>query len=56
MRYVFQTAFSPAPQVHREFDVQNRMEGTVGYFTVSAPIGIDTNSQSTPGNIVKAKF
>lgn len=31
-------------KVYREFDGQNRMEGTVGYFTVSAPIGIDTAS------------
>jgi hypothetical protein len=29
-------------KAYREFDVQNRMEGTVGYFTVSVPIGIDT--------------
>jgi hypothetical protein len=43
-------------KVYREFDVQNRMEGTVGYFTVPVPIGIDTNSQSTLEKIVKAKF
>jgi hypothetical protein len=38
------------------FDVQNRPEGTAGYFTVSLPIGLDTNAQIEAGKAIKAKF
>lgn len=42
-------------KVYREFDVQNRMEGTAGYFTVSLPLGVD--SSATPmSSAIKAKF
>jgi hypothetical protein len=43
-------------KVFREFDVQNRFEGTAGYFTVSLPVGIDTNAQAIPGKMIKARF
>jgi hypothetical protein len=43
-------------KVYREFDVVNRPQGTAGYFTVSLPIGIDTNTQIAAGNAIKAKF
>jgi hypothetical protein len=43
-------------KVYREFDAVNHLEGTAGFFTVSVPLGIDTNSQSTAGKMVKAKF
>jgi hypothetical protein len=43
-------------KVFREFDVQNRFEGTAGYFTVSLPVGIDTNAQAVPGKMIKARF
>jgi hypothetical protein len=36
--------------------VENRPEGTVGYFTVSVPFGIDTNAQLAAGQAIKAKF
>jgi hypothetical protein len=41
---------------YREFDVQNRFKGTAEYFTVSLPVGIDTNAQAVPGNMIKARF
>lgn len=31
-------------KVYREFDVQNRMEGTAGYLTVSLPINVGSSS------------
>ncbi len=30
-------------KIYREFAVQNRFEGTAGFFSVSLPIGFDTN-------------
>lgn len=42
-------------KVYREFDVQNRMEGTAGYFTVSLPLGIDS-SVKPMASAIKAKF
>jgi hypothetical protein len=30
---------STSIKVYREFDVQNRLEGTAGWFTVSIPLG-----------------
>jgi hypothetical protein len=43
-------------KVYREFDVENRPEGTVGYFTVSFPIGFDTNVRADAGKAIKVKF
>src|SRR5258706_3872531 len=43
-------------RVFREFDVQNRFEGTAGYFTVSLPVGIDTNAKAVPGKMIRARF
>jgi hypothetical protein len=43
-------------KVYREFDVQNRMEGTADYFTVAVPLVIDTSGQDTPLKPIKAKF
>jgi hypothetical protein len=44
-------------KVYREFDVQNRMEGTAGFFTVALPIGLDTNiRQLDSGKAIKARF
>jgi len=33
-----QTPISTRVKVYREFDVNNRLEGTVGYFTVAIPL------------------
>jgi hypothetical protein len=44
-------------KVYREFDVQNRMEGTAGFLTVALPIGLDTNiRQLDSGKAIKARF
>ena len=42
-------------KVYREFDVQNRMEGTAGYFTVSLPLGVDSSAKPM-SSAIKAKF
>jgi len=42
-------------KVYREFDVQNRMEGTAGFFTVSLPLGVDS-SVKPMASAIKAKF
>jgi hypothetical protein len=44
-------------KVYREFDAVNHLEGTSGYFTVSVPLGFDTNVMSTDvGKSIKARF
>jgi hypothetical protein len=43
-------------KVYREFETQNRMQGTAGYFTVSLPLAIDTNNQIASAKPVKTKF
>ena len=43
-------------KVYREFAVQNRMEGTAGFFTVALPIVMGTGSPSLSGRPVKVKF
>jgi hypothetical protein len=43
-------------KVYREFDVQNRMEGTAGFFTGAVPLAIDTSSQVAPLQPIKAKL
>lgn len=43
-------------KVYREFDVQNRMEGTAGFFTVAVPLAIDTSSQAAALKPIKARF
>ncbi|MGL5168482.1 MAG: SphA family protein [Afipia sp.] len=42
-------------KVYHEFDVQNRMEGTAGFFTVSLPLGVDS-SVKPMAVAIKAKF
>lgn len=42
-------------KVYREFDVQNRMEGTAGFFTVSLPLAVDS-SVKPMATAIKAKF
>jgi len=42
-------------KVYREFDVQNRMEGTAGFFTVSLPLALDSSVKPMSAAI-KAKF
>lgn len=42
-------------KVYREFDVQNRMEGTAGFFTVSLPLGLDSSVKPMSAAI-KAKL
>jgi hypothetical protein len=57
--YTFEVGKIPVStrlRVYREFEVQNRMEGTAGYFTVSLPIAIDTNSQIASAKPIKTKF
>ena len=57
--YTFEVGKLPVStriKVYREFDVQNRMEGTAGFFTVAVPLAIDTNSQVAPPRPIKAKF
>jgi hypothetical protein len=41
---------------YREFDVQNRMKGTAGYFTAPASLALDSSSQAAPIKLIKAKF
>lgn len=41
---------------YREFDVQNRMEGTAGFLTVAFPLWIDTGSQVAAAKPIKTKF
>lgn len=44
-------------KVYREFDAQNHLEGTAGYFTVSVPLGVDSSlTPSVTGKMIKAKF
>jgi hypothetical protein len=43
-------------RVYREFETQNRMEGTAGYFTVSLPIAIDAHSQIASAKPIKTRF
>lgn len=56
--YTFEVGKLPVStriKVYREFDVQNRMEGTAGYFTVSLPISVDSSARPMP-SAIKAKF
>jgi hypothetical protein len=39
-----------------ELDVQNRMLGTAGYFTLAFPLMVDSGSQISEGKAIKAKF
>lgn len=41
-------------KIYREFAVQNRFEGTSGFFSVSLPIGLDTNAP--PPKPIAVKF
>jgi hypothetical protein len=43
-------------KVFRELDVQNRMLGTAGYFTLAFPLMVDSGSQIAEGKAIKAKF
>jgi hypothetical protein len=43
-------------KVFRELDVQNRMLGTAGYFTVAFPLTVDSGSDVAAGKAIKAKF
>ncbi len=36
-----QTPISTRVKVYREFDVENRLEGTAGYFTVAFPLAVN---------------
>jgi hypothetical protein len=41
---------------YREFDVQNRMDGTAGYFTAAAPLVTDSSRRAAPLKPIKPKF
>jgi hypothetical protein len=43
-------------KVFRELDVQNRMLGTAGFFTVAFPLMVDSGSDVAAGKAIKAKF
>ena len=43
-------------KVYREFDVQNRMEGTAGFFTVSLPLAIDASAAAAGAKPIRVKF
>ena len=42
--------------VFRELDVQSRMLGTAGFFTVAFPLMADSGSDVAAGKAIKAKF
>lgn len=57
--YTFEVGKIPVStriKVFREFDVQNRMEGTAGFLTVAFPLWIDTGSQVAAAKPIKTKF
>jgi hypothetical protein len=53
---VGQLPISTRIKLYREFDVQNRIEGTAGFFTMALPLAFDTGSQTAAGHAIKAKF
>jgi hypothetical protein len=49
-------AAEAATGVFRDLDVQNRMLGTAGYFTLAFPLMVDSGSQIAEGKAIKAKL
>jgi hypothetical protein len=43
-------------KIYREFDVQNRFEGTAGFLTVSVPLAADASVAAATGKAINAKF
>jgi hypothetical protein len=43
-------------KVFRELDVQSRMLGTAGFFTMAFPLMVDSGSEMAAGKAIKAKF
>ena len=57
--YTFEIGKTPVStrlKVYREFAVQNRMEGTAGFFTVAVPLAIDSSSQMAAAKPIRTKF
>lgn len=43
-------------KVYREFDLQNRIEGSAGFFTAALPIAVGTGTPAVSGRPVRTKM